>query len=100
MGSINWLLQKEPSYGSQIQQLVVRDLKDHPTEEEGASFIELWLALKFAAGRKLTAVEAGYQALGSILSKCKNLQTLVLAGGILLFSLVAVSQEGAFHSLS
>jgi len=41
---------------------------------------------------RLAQVEAGYYLLGSTLSKCQNLQTLVLAGGIFSFSLVAVSQ--------
>jgi len=54
-------------------------LKGDPTEEERASFMELWKALSSTPGRKLTQAEAEYQALGSILSKCQTLHTLVLA---------------------
>ena len=66
--------------------------KSNPTKDQQASLIKLWMALNSAAGRRLTQVEAGYYALGSILIKCQNLQNLVLAGGIYSFPLVAISQ--------
>jgi len=79
MDWIHSLLQRESEFGSHIQHLVVPALKDDPTEEESASFMELWKALSSTPGRKLTQAEAEYQALGSILSKCQTLHTLVLA---------------------
>ena len=92
MDSIFLLLQRKPEFGSQIQQLVVRDFKGSPNKEESPSFIKLWVALDFAAERQLTQAEAGYQLLESMLRKCQTLQTLVLAGGIYSFRLVAISQ--------
>jgi len=92
MNSIVTLLQREPEFGSQMQQLVVRPFKDDPTQEETAAFIKLWKALNSTAGRNLTQMEAKNRALESILIQCRNLQTLVLAGGILSFPLVAISQ--------
>jgi len=91
MGSIISLLQREPEHDRQIKQLVAQNFKSNPAKDQQASFIKLWVALNTAVGRRLTQVEAGYHALGSILIKCQNLQTLVLAGGFS-FSLVAISQ--------
>ena len=80
--SVYPLLQRDPTPGLQIQQLVLRNFKHDPTVEERASFFKLWATLKSAAGRELTQVEAESVALGRILSKCQNLQTLLLEGGI------------------
>jgi len=92
MDPINSLLQREPEHGRQIKLLVVKHFKATPSQEESASFYKLWDTLDSAAGRQLTQTEAENVVLRSMLSKCQNLQTLVLAGGVFSFPLVAINQ--------
>lgn len=99
MGSIFSLLQREPEFGCQIEQLVVQTFKANPTQDESASFSKLRNALSSTAGRELIGPEAEYLAVESSLIRCRSLQTLVLSESSPSHWWLLV-KEGASHSLS